>query len=209
MSHVFVNDLRTLVEFAETHGGTDVARVADEMRKTIDVMEEKHVSAIDHRDLWEYGTENVHPARARMTVAAREYKQAEQELFAAQREAEESHSRPVGKYTLKAYGSPDDPWSARTVPENERKSMVRIVETLTNRKELDEALEYWGSGQGYDNQHNSVMYYLHRIQYTDIFMVMHDGGGYLLLKDEIVMNDTTPWYKMIETGIVPQEWLRR
>lgn len=209
MSCVFVSDLRTLVEYCNTYAGGHVAEVAQRMEKIIGQMENRHETAIDHRDLWEYGTEGVHPARARMTIAAREYKQAERELRDALQEAEKTGNQPVGKYDRKAYHVDRNPWHEDTIMPSEYDSMVVIIENLTNREELDKALEYWGSGTAHDNQHRSVTYFLHKLPVPDTFLVMHTGGGWMLLKDDIVLTDTSPWWKMIETGEVPADWLRK
>jgi hypothetical protein len=203
MAKLWYSDFETVIEAAENYGDAEAQAAAKNLRTVFNALHESRVE--DHRDLWEYGTENVHPARVTMTTAAKDYKAAEQRLEEARHHAK----HPRGKYKLTAYAvNRKENHLTRDIPNECWPTAVHITAVLTNRNELDQDLHYWGSGDAWDNQRSSVLYYAWRVPNTDVWMIKTAWGGTLLLKDDIVLTNINEWLNMISTGTVPEKWLR-
>jgi hypothetical protein len=201
MSTIFYSDLRRLVECAKQCDETDLAK---QFEAVLDQLENTHFT--DHRDLWEYtGDDNVHPLRKVMTQAARDYKAAEKQIA-----EEHKHTvLPQGKYDTKVVAV--DPKDLRgwhhDIPEELIGSAIVIIQTLTNRAELDASMHYWGSGAAWDDQRRSITYYIQPIS-EGTALVCEDRGGYVMLKKNLFVG-IADWNAVRQgTMPLPESWLR-
>jgi hypothetical protein len=85
------------------------------------------------------------------------------------------------------------------MPECIGRECIRITEYLLNEKEKEEHLHLFGSiCGGWEQYRSSVVYY--RINN----ILLHEGGGWLLIKDKQLCNDEE--WELIKKGEIPEKF---
>lgn len=74
---------------------------------------------------------------------------------------------------------------------------LRVVGLLENEEEVKKHLATYGTSNVWDRVKNSVIYY--RIN----GILLHDGGGWLLLQDKVACNDEQ--WESLKQGNIPEE----
>lgn len=163
------------------------------MIKVLDGSDSTIVRADDIYELVRQGDESrVHPKRAELSRLAREYRKLAEEF----REEAYHADEPDAEYETTVYETPKS-----------SDGECNFTARLLNMDEFDKHFEYWGQCNRPDQHRSSVHYYLVPIKGTAMAFVSHRGGGWLMLKDDLVV-PIAEWAQMLKDGKIPAEWLR-
>jgi hypothetical protein len=169
-----------------------------EMARMLEYITLGKESELDGRELWELVSDETgtHPSRVKLSQLARAYRKLHQKFQVERRQA----TQPKAKWAVVTHPGLDKG--------GRHDGTVRFTKHLQNRDEFDAHLNWWGSGINFpSDEHRSVTYFTKELAGTGLMLVCHKNGGYLVLKDDLAVQPSE-WAEMIETGRVPEEWLR-